>query len=55
MSEDTFVRDCIGIGQMGVMCKVGILDYSGCGEHGKSRGSGIKGKGRQGGEGEDRS
>jgi hypothetical protein len=26
VSENTFVRDCIGVGQMGVMCKVGILD-----------------------------
>jgi hypothetical protein len=35
---------------MGVMCKFDIVDYSVNGECGGSRGSGVKGRGRKGGE-----
>jgi hypothetical protein len=40
------VRDCRGIGRMGIMCKVGIVDYSVSGECGGGRSS--EGRGRSG-------
>jgi hypothetical protein len=44
--ESAFVRNCRGIGQMGVMCRVGIVDYSGCGRCEGGRGTQVKGRGR---------
>jgi hypothetical protein len=28
IGENPIVRDCRGVGRMGVICKVGIIDYS---------------------------
>jgi hypothetical protein len=46
VGHSAFVRDCRGIGQMEVMCRVGIVDYSVSGGCGGSGGSGVKGRGR---------
>jgi hypothetical protein len=47
VGEGVFVRDCRGIGRMGVMCKFGLVDYSECGECGIGRDSGLNGRERQ--------
>jgi hypothetical protein len=39
---------------MEVMCRVGTVEYSISGEHGGGRSSGVKNRGRQGAEGENR-
>jgi hypothetical protein len=38
--ETAIVRDCRGIGRMGIMCKVSIIDYSVSCEFGGGRDSG---------------
>jgi hypothetical protein len=35
------------VGQMGVTCRVGTIDYSESGKSGRGRGSGVKSKGRR--------
>jgi hypothetical protein len=42
VGEGIFVRDFRGIGQMGVMCRIGIVDYSASGECGGGRSSRVK-------------
>jgi hypothetical protein len=42
VGEGAVVEDCRGIGRMGVMCKVGITDYSVSAEFGRGRDSGGK-------------
>jgi hypothetical protein len=46
VGEGAFVRDCSGIGQMWVMCRVGTVDYSVSAECGGGRDSRVKGRGR---------
>jgi hypothetical protein len=45
--EGVFIRDCREIVRMEVMCKLGIIYYSVCGEYGGGSGSEGKGKGRE--------
>jgi hypothetical protein len=46
VGEGAFVRDCSGIGQMWVLCRVGIVDYLAGAECGGGSGNGMKGRGR---------
>jgi hypothetical protein len=49
VGEVAVISDYRGIGRMGIMCKVGILDYSVSGEFGGGRDSEVEeGKGRRG-------
>jgi hypothetical protein len=52
--DGAFVRDCRGLGRMRIMCKFGIVDYKLSGEYEGSKGSEVKGRGRHGGESEER-
>jgi hypothetical protein len=44
--EGAFVRDCRGIGQMEVLCRVGIVDCSVSGECGSGKGNMMNGRRR---------
>jgi hypothetical protein len=48
VGEDAIVRDYRRIGMNGVMCKVGIIDYSVSGDCGGRRDSVGKWRGRRG-------
>jgi hypothetical protein len=54
MGEGACVRVCRRMGQMGVMCRVDIIDYSVSNEYEGGKGSGVTGRGRQKGISEDR-
>jgi hypothetical protein len=41
VGKGVVVRNCRGIGRMGVICKVGILDYSVSNYYGGDRDSGV--------------
>jgi hypothetical protein len=45
VGEGASVRDCRGIGRMGVMCIFGIVGYLASGECSRCRDSGVKGGG----------
>jgi hypothetical protein len=47
VGEGDLVRDCRGIGKMGIMCKFGIVDHSVSSEGGGGRGSRVKGRRRR--------
>jgi hypothetical protein len=51
VGEGAFFRDCRGIGWMGVMCTVGLVDHSVSDECGGDSGSRVKDSGRQEGKG----
>jgi hypothetical protein len=48
VGKGEFVRDCRGIGRMGVMCKIVTIDYSVSGECGGGSDSEGEGKGKRG-------
>jgi hypothetical protein len=45
VGKDAIIRDCRGIGRMGIVCKVGIIDHSVRSDCEGVRGCGGKGEG----------